>query len=216
MNDLGISTLRRPWFIIHLAADKSTTRIPFRLPPPRWCSAINRISDHYQDRLPHVPAPDSKALRPAPSEQNTDFAPPGNCGHGHSSLIMAPHSRSKKKLHHHQQQFPRLVYLRTFLRSQICSRAFSTRSAKADDHCGTYSIRLEEKADIFRQIGRKSKNVPSDWMKKQTYSISSTPVTLSDEHQATKNTALSSTFNSHVSRYVKIGIKPFLTLKLNF
>ena len=45
-------------------------------------------------------------LRPPPSEQNTEFAPPGNCGRGHSSLIMAPHSRSKKKLHHHQQEFP--------------------------------------------------------------------------------------------------------------
>ena len=160
MNDLGISTLRRPWFIIHLAADKSTTRIPFRLPPPRWCSAINRISDHYQDRLPHVPAPDSKALRPAPSEQNTDFAPPGNCGHGHSSLIMAPHSRSKKKLHHHQQQFPPRVFAYFSAFANLQSRIF-------DALCQSWRSLWH----IFHQIGWKSRHIPSDWKKKQKCSI---------------------------------------------
>ena len=160
MNDLGISTLQRPWFIIHLAADKSTTRIPFRLPPPRWCSAINRISDHYQDRLPHVPAPDSKALRPAPSEQNTDFAPPGNCGHGHSSLIMAPHSRSKKKLHHHQQEFPRRVFAYFSAFANLQSRIF-------DALCQSWRSLWH----IFHQIGWKSRHIPSDWKKKQKCSI---------------------------------------------
>ena len=171
MNDLGISTLRRPWFIIHLAADKSTTRIPFRLPPPRWCSAINRISDHYQDRLPHVPAPDSKALRPSPSEQNTDFAPLGNCGHGHRSLIMAPHSRSKKKLHHHQQQFPPPCICVLFCVRKFAVAHFRRALPKLTIIVAhipsdwmkkqTYSIRLEEKAKMFHQIGWKSKHIPS-------------------------------------------------------
>ena len=160
MNDLGISTLRRPWFIIHLAADKSTTRIPFRLPPPRWCSAINRISDHYQDRLPHVPAPDSKATKRLQASRTPSLRLQATVDTATDLWSWRHIVDQKRNCTIINSSFPRRVFAYFSAFANLQSRIF-------DALCQSWRSLWH----IFHQIGWKSRHIPSDWKKKQKCSI---------------------------------------------